>query len=143
MNIQDMMALLHQQNFRLTRERAALLDLFVRTGKVLTPAQLHEAAQAAQVHVGLTTVYRLLEVLTKVGLASPLLVEGVICYTYCPCDHHHHFVCLNCHQVQDLYECPEFPTLPTGCEVNHHKIDLFGTCAQCQSLYDTSSLGSL
>lgn len=132
MNKTAMLALLHHQNFRLTREREALLDYFVQTGKALTPAQLHTAAQATQVHVGLTTVYRLLEVLTKVGLAAPLLLDGVVYYTYCTGDHHHHFVCLQCHNVQDIYECPAFATVPSGCQVNHHNIDLFGTCAQCQ-----------
>jgi Fur family transcriptional regulator, zinc uptake regulator len=132
MNKQEMLALLHEQNFRLTREREALLDLFVKIGKVLTPAQLHEAAQAAQVRVGLTTVYRLVEVLTKVGLASPLLIEGVVHYAYCPGNHHHHFVCLSCHHVQDIYECPQFISLPSGCTVDQHKMDLFGTCAACE-----------
>lgn len=133
MNREDMLDLLHQQNFRLTREREALLDLFVRTGKMLTPAQLYEAAQANRVRVGLTTVYRLLEVLTKTGLATPLLLEGVVYYTYCPGTHHHHFVCLACHHVQDLYECPVFEHLPSGCHVDHHQANLFGTCASCQS----------
>jgi Fur family transcriptional regulator, zinc uptake regulator len=132
MNKRDIVELLHQQKFRLTREREALLDLFVRTDKMYTPAQWHEVAQRENVRIGLTTVYRLLEVLTKVGLASPFLVEGNIYYAFCEEHHHHHFVCLQCHSVEDLYECPSIPAAPRGCRIEHHKVDLFGTCERCQ-----------
>jgi Fur family transcriptional regulator, zinc uptake regulator len=130
-NKQDIVALLHQQNFRMTREREALLDLFVRTEKMYTPLEWHQAARNENLRIGLTTVYRLLEVLTKVGLASPFLVDGSIYYTFCAGSHHHHFVCLQCHKVKDLFECPSFPSVPDGCRVEHHKVDLFGVCSHC------------
>jgi Fe2+ or Zn2+ uptake regulation protein len=130
-NKQDIVALLHQQNFRMTREREALLDLFVRTEKMYTPLEWHQAARNENLRIGLTTVYRLLEVLTKVGLASPFLVDGSIYYTFCAGNHHHHFVCLQCHKVQDLFECPAFQNVPAGCRVEHHKVDLFGLCSHC------------
>ncbi|WP_026974968.1 Fur family transcriptional regulator [Alicyclobacillus contaminans] len=132
MDKQTIVKLLHQQNFRLTREREALLDLFVQSDKMYTPAQWHALAQQANVQIGLTTVYRLLEVLTKVGLATPFLVEGSIYYAFCEGHHHHHFVCLQCHAVEDLYECPNIPSPPQGCRIEQHKLDLFGTCEQCQ-----------
>ncbi|MCL6593465.1 MAG: transcriptional repressor [Alicyclobacillus sp.] len=134
MDKSHMVRLLHQQNFRLTREREALLDLLVRTDKMFTPAQWHEMARQAHVRVGLTTVYRLLEILTKVGLASPFLVDGSVYYAFCAGHHHHHFICLSCHRVQNLYECPAFPALPDGFEVKEHRLDLFGTCPACRAV---------
>ncbi|MCL6547798.1 MAG: transcriptional repressor [Alicyclobacillus sp.] len=126
-----LISLLHGQNFRLTREREAVLRLFTEARKMLTPGQLHELAQSRNVHVGLTTVYRLLEVLTKVGLATPFLIEGSVYYTFCNQPHHHHCICLSCHAVQDIYECP-VPVTPTpGFQVAYHRVDLFGTCAAC------------
>src|SRR5579875_1562043 len=104
MDTGNISALLHEQNFRLTRERQDVLRLFVKAPKMLTPMQLHEEASKASVHVGLTTVYRLLEVLTKVGLATPFLVEGTVYYTFCSEQHHHHFICLTCHGIQNIYE---------------------------------------
>lgn len=132
MDKQEILSLLHKQNFRLTREREALLDLFVRTEKMFTPAEWHEVAQQENVRIGLTTVYRLLEVLTKVGLASPFLLDGNIYYTFCTGHHHHHFVCLRCHTVEDLFECPAFQGVPEGYQVEHHKVDLFGICPFCR-----------
>lgn len=126
-------ALLHEQKFRLTSERQSLLDLFSNSSSMLTPAQLHELALEQGVKIGLTTVYRLLEVLTKTGLATPFLIDGVIYYAFCGCDHHHHLVCLSCHQVMDMHEsCPSIE-VPEDFQVDHHRLDLFGKCLSCQN----------
>ncbi|MBX5437030.1 MAG: transcriptional repressor [Alicyclobacillaceae bacterium] len=129
----QLVTLLHGQNFRLTREREAVLRLFVQAGKMLTPAQLHELARRQTVHVGLTTVYRLLEVLTKVGLATPFLLDGSVYYTFCHQPHHHHCICLSCHAVQDIYECPTPMQPPGEFAVAYHRVDWFGICKQCST----------
>ncbi|MCL6626022.1 Fur family transcriptional regulator [Alicyclobacillus shizuokensis] len=133
MNQERLRQLLHEQNFRLTRERQSLLELFVQSERMLTPAQLHEWAQEHGARVGLTTVYRLLEVLTKVGAAMPFLVDGNVYYAFCSDGHHHHFVCLSCHRVHEIRECPSFLHVPREFQVESHRADLFGTCPHCQS----------
>jgi Fe2+ or Zn2+ uptake regulation protein len=136
LNESQIKALLHGQKFRLTSERQTLLELFSRSSRMLTPAQLHELALEHDVKVGLTTVYRLLEVLTKTGISTPFLIEGVIYYAFCGCDHHHHLVCLSCHQVLDMHEtCPSFE-VPDNFQVDSHRLDLFGKCSTCQDLPD-------
>lgn len=101
---------------------------------MFTPAQLHESVEKQHKNVGLTTVYRLLEVLTKLGLATPFLIDGEIFYTFCSEQHHHHFVCLECHRVKDIYECSAGPQqhhhLGT---VDYHRMDLYGHCTSCQN----------
>ncbi len=132
MDVKQIKALLHQQKLRLTKEREQLLELFAQSSTMLTPAQLHEHAQAAGLKTGLTTVYRLLETLTKVGAATPFLVDGTIYYAFCGCDHHHHFVCLSCHRIVELHDaCPTFH-VPEDFKVRSHRADLFGTCPDCQ-----------
>lgn len=131
MDTQQLTSLLHAQNFRLTRERQKLLDLFSQAAGMLTPGQLHQEAQSQQLNVGLTTVYRLLEVLTHVGAATPFLLDGSVYYAFCEGSHHHHFVCLSCHQVRDIPECPSFAQLPDSYRVQSHRVDLFGTCPDC------------
>lgn len=125
-------ALLHEQKFRLTSERQSLLDLFSKSSRMLTPAQLHEFAQEHDMKIGLTTVYRLLEVLTKTGIATPFLIDGVIYYAFCGCDHHHHLVCLSCHQVVDMHQSCPAVEVPKDFKVESHRLDLYGTCLNCQ-----------
>lgn len=125
--------LLNGQNFRLTSERENLLELFASSSSMLTPGQLYELAEKHNIKIGLTTVYRLLEVLTKVSVATPFLVDGTIYYAYCGCEHHHHLVCLSCHRVMDIHDnCPSF-RVPENFHVSSHRSDLFGTCSNCQS----------
>lgn len=124
--------LLNEQKFRLTSERQSLLELFSQSSRMLTPSELHELAVDHDVKIGLTTVYRLLEVLTKTGVATPFLIDGTIYYAFCGCDHHHHFVCLSCHRVVDMHEtCPSFD-IPDNFQIEKHRLDLFGKCPTCQ-----------
>ncbi|WP_082806774.1 Fur family transcriptional regulator [Ferroacidibacillus organovorans] len=128
--------LLNGQKFRLTSERESLLDVFASSSSMLTPSQLYELADKHDINIGLTTVYRLLEVLTKVGVATPFLVDGTIFYAYCGCEHHHHFVCLSCHRVMDIQgSCPSFD-VPDNFRVSSHRSDLYGTCSDCQTAND-------
>jgi Fe2+ or Zn2+ uptake regulation protein len=132
LNRSQIKALLNEQKFRLTSEREALLDLFSESSRMLSPAQLHELALEKDVKVGLTTVYRLLEVMTKTGIATPFFIDGVIYYVFCGCDHHHHLVCLSCHQVVDMHQSCPGVEVPDDFQVDHHRLDLFGTCSVCQ-----------
>ena len=123
---------LHESHFRLTQEREAVLTAFMNSGQMFTPAQLHAYVKNEYSTVGLTTVYRLIEVLTKLGLATPFLIEGEIYYTFCPDQHHHHFICLGCHQVQDIFECLEIAYRHDEVgDVNYHRMDLYGHCKKC------------
>lgn len=125
---------LNENQFRLTQEREAALLAFMESGKMFTPAQLHETVKENYNTVGLTTVYRLLEVLTKLGLATPFLIQGEIFYTFCSEQHHHHFVCLACHRVRDIYECSAVPQHADDLgTVDYHRMDLYGHCLNCKS----------
>ncbi|MCL6443264.1 MAG: transcriptional repressor [Alicyclobacillus sp.] len=128
--------LLHDQKFRLTSERESLLELFASSSFMLTPGQLYESAVKHNVKIGLTTVYRLLEVLTKIGMATPFLVDGTIYYAFCGCEHHHHFVCLSCHRVTDLHDCCPSFKVPENFRVSSHRSDLFGTCSKCRTEHE-------
>lgn len=125
---------LHEHKFRLTQEREVVLMTFMESGQMYTPQQLHECVEDKNSTVGLTTVYRLLEVLTKVRLATPFLIDGEIFYTFCSEEHHHHFICLECHRVKDIYECSAAPTehhSDVG-TIDYHRMDLYGHCTNCE-----------
>lgn len=133
MDLDTLRPLLHEHRFRLTQEREMVLAAFVSAEEILTPTQLYDRVHAQHAHVGLTTVYRLLEVLTKLGLATPFLIDGEIFYTFCPQPHHHHFVCLACHHVRDIFECAQLPHDDAWGEVTFHRLDLYGRCGSCKT----------
>lgn len=133
MELDAVRAKLNESGFRISQEREAVLTTFMESGQMFTPAQLHESVKETYSTVGLTTVYRLLEVLTKLGLATPFLINGEVFYTFCSEQHHHHFVCLGCHRVKDIFECTAAPKhyADVG-TVDYHRLDLYGHCWNCE-----------
>ena len=133
MEFEVVKAKLHEMNFRMTQERETVLRAFMESGEMFTPMQLYEHVKERYGKVGLTTVYRLYEVLTKLRLVTPFLIDGEIYYTFCAGEHHHHFVCLDCHCVKNIYGCEmETNKFEKFGEVDYHRVDLFGHCEDCQ-----------
>lgn len=129
----ELLQRLRSEGFRMTQERLALLQQFRDIGRIVTPAEMHQIAQERGVSVGLTTVYRLFEALTKVGATVPFLVDGTIYYTFCDADHHHHVICMRCHRLTEVRGCPTYDGLPANWEVQGHRVDWFGVCPECQT----------
>lgn len=123
---------LRNEGFRLTKERDALLKLFGELHRIVTPAEMHELAKEHGVNIGLTTVYRLFEALTKIGAAVPFLMEGTIYYAYCDPQHHHHVICMTCHRLTEVRGCPTYDGLPANWDVYGHRVDWFGMCPNCK-----------
>ena len=58
---------LSARGLRLTRQRRAVLDAIAATPSSLSPLQVYDAARDRCPELGLTTVYRTLEVLDEIG----------------------------------------------------------------------------
>ena len=133
MDLETVKSKLHAMNFRLTQERELVLRVFMESGEMFTAMQLYDRVKEQYNKVGLTTVYRLFEVLTKLRLVTPFLIDGEIYYTFCSGGHHHHFVCLDCHRVKNIYGCEmdtrDFSEIG---KIEYHRMDLFGHCENCQ-----------
>ena len=89
--------------------------------------------------VSLTTIYRTLETLVKMGeLAELQLVKGF--RNYDPdTSHHHHIVCTVCGRVEDVFmRCPEELELPEEIKrsfvVEDCRVIFYGKCDRCQNL---------
>jgi len=125
---------------RLTRPRRAVLRVVAEATQALTPAQVHEQAQACYPQVGLVTVYRTLELLAELGLVRRLHTEGD-CHGYVLVAMGaagHHMVCTSCHQTVEFPCTGMEETLAeverlTGFSIQEHWLELFGLCPACQA----------
>src|SRR2546430_16970735 len=83
---------------RNTRQRAEVLALLGGTDEFRSAQQLHAQLRAAGSGVGLTTVYRTLQILAEVGEVDQMrLPDGEQLYRRCSrSQHHHHLVCRGC-----------------------------------------------
>lgn len=90
--------------------------------------------------VSLATVYRTMKLLTEVGLASPhRFGDRITRYEPSEHDHEHHdhLICTACNKIiefvnEKIEHLQHEVAEANGFLVTHHKMELYGLCAQCQ-----------
>jgi Fur family transcriptional regulator, ferric uptake regulator len=130
---------LRENHHKLTRSRQAVLDILTQANRHLTPAELYRKAKTKYPHLGLTTVYRTLDLLAELGYVQRIhLTDG--CHSYAPTAqaHGHHLVCSVCGRAEEFSECDLESLMKslqakTGFEINVHVLELMGRCPSCRS----------
>jgi len=122
---------------RMTRQRAAVLELLSDQGEFRSAHQIHESLTARGQAIGLATVYRTLQGLAEVGEIDVLRRDGETTFRRCERRaHHHHLVCRQCGltvELQgDLVErwARELADLNGFVEVEN-TLEFSGLCANC------------
>jgi Fur family transcriptional regulator, ferric uptake regulator len=126
---------------RHTRQRAEVLALLNGTDEFRSAQQLHAQLRQTGSGVGLTTVYRTLQILADAGEVDQMrLPDGEQLYRLCSrSQHHHHLVCRVCGRTEEV----EGPTVEKWAEkvaAEHgftevgHTIEIFGRCATCSTV---------
>jgi len=130
---------LRQNKRKLTRARQAILDIITQANRHLTPADVYRQAKARYPNLGLTTVYRTLDLLVELGYIQRIHLEAG-CHSYAATarPHGHHLVCSECGRAEEFAEC-DLDTLVralqtrTGYEIQVHMLELMGRCPACQN----------
>jgi Fur family ferric uptake transcriptional regulator len=134
----DVSGKLRDRGYRLTRQREVVLGVLEdNPGIPLSPADVHRAAAGKQPEVGLTTVYRTLELFSDLGIAQRVHLHGDSQYYELNSGgHHHHLVCVACGKVR-VFEGCNVGELETDIRdradflVTSHCLSLFGYCPGC------------
>lgn len=130
---------LRENHRKLTRSRQAVLDIITYTNRHLTPAEIYRQARAKNPKIGLTTVYRTLDLLVELGYVQRVHLEAG-CHSYLAASHPHghHLVCSVCGRAEEFQEC-DVETLAkslqtkTGYKIDVHVLELMGQCPDCQT----------
>ena len=129
---------LSAHGYKLTRQRRAVLSVIAASEGHLNPAEVYEKAKANCPEIGLTTVYRTLDILARLGAIRRVHLEGG-CHSYALASggHRHHLVCTDCGNVVEFEGCDLSALLQavasqTGFEIKEHWLQLFGKCPACQ-----------
>ena len=130
---------LNQAGTRLTEPRRRLASLIDRQAGPFTAADLLRSARDEHLGVGRATVFRTLGLLEDEGVVERIdLPNGDHAYVACAGGrHHHHAVCVECGRVTDLPDLDvglDVAELSrrSGYEIQAHRIELFGRCADCR-----------
>jgi Fur family transcriptional regulator, ferric uptake regulator len=128
---------LNDRGLRLTRQRRAVLDAVADASSSISPLQVFDAARARCPELGLTTVYRTLELLSEVGALRR--VHGPDhCEAFVPAAsaHGHAVVCARCGGVREFTDCHmqsvvDAAAEQTGYRITEHFLQLSGVCPAC------------
>ncbi len=131
-------ATLRQHSYKLTPQRRAVIQAITSNQDHLTPAAIYERVHQDQPHIGQVTVYRTLEILTKLKLICELHAgDSCRSYTISAPGHHHHLISSNCGKVVDfpsceLEEAQQNLSRQTGFRIDDHLLEFIGLCQACQ-----------
>jgi Fur family transcriptional regulator, ferric uptake regulator len=123
---------------RNTRQRGEVLALLEETDGFRSAQQLHADLRARGARVGLTTVYRTLQLLTDAGEVDQMRrPDGEQLYRRCAqLQHHHHLVCRACGRTVEV-EGPAVERWAQRTAAQHgfidvvHTLEIVGTCTGC------------
>jgi Fur family ferric uptake transcriptional regulator len=129
--------LLRSRGLRLTAQRQLILEAVLDLGHA-TPEQVHTAVREVAAGVNITTIYRTLELLERLGLVIHThLSHGSPTYHAAGADQHVHLVCRNCGTVHEmdpelLRPLADQLAADRGFLVDIGHVALFGTCRECE-----------
>ncbi|MBW1855631.1 MAG: transcriptional repressor [Deltaproteobacteria bacterium] len=133
---------------RWTIPREIILDFLSRTPKHLSAKEIYSSLYKTHPGIGLTTVYRTLDLLARMGLVTKLILgDGQNRYEFKSSDkeeHHHHLLCTNCGKIIDYSEfLNEELELVRKTEqklekkynfkIQDHNIEFLGLCEKCSA----------
>ena len=130
-------ATLKRHGYKLTPQRRAVIGAIASSPDHLTPTALFQKVRQGHPTIGLTTVYRTLEILASLELICELHAGETRSYTIAAAGHHHHLICADCGEVIDfnghyLAELEEKLGRETGFEIKEHLLEFIGRCRSCQ-----------
>ncbi len=133
----DIVDVLSKQGYRLTPQRIMVLSAIETSNNHISAEEIYAQIVAKYPHVNISTVYRTLELLKRLGLVTETdLGEGRVRYHPAEKGHHHHLVCRECGAIVDLDESLLAPL--KGALLREYKFSadlrhlaIFGRCINC------------
>lgn len=96
---------LNEQGYRLTPQRMMIVSVIENSDDHISADEVFSQVVAKYPHVNISTIYRTLELLKKLGLVTETdLGGGRVRYHPVDKGHHHHLVCQECGAIIDLDE---------------------------------------
>ncbi|MFZ0389161.1 MAG: Fur family transcriptional regulator [Calditrichia bacterium] len=140
--------MLQSRGLRLTGPRVKILEILKDTREHLSAEDLYLRVHSENPSIGLTTVYRTMELLEKMGIVSKFQFgDGRSRYELIESPnkpgHHHHLVCVNCKRIVDYEDFVDeevklLQKVETALSekfrfnISSHVIQFYGTCFDCR-----------
>lgn len=129
---------LRKNGYRVTLTRETIWDTLVSHGGHISADDLFGLVHQEEPTIGRMTVYRTLELLSKLGLIRPIYQgTGAAHYILFEDGHHHHLICTGCHRVVEFDNCvlaevEAAISKQFDFKIDGHLLEVYGRCASCQ-----------
>jgi Fur family ferric uptake transcriptional regulator len=134
----DLISRLSEHGYRLTPQRMLVLAAIANSDHHISAEEIYAQVVARYPHVNISTIYRTLDLLNRLGLATETdLGGGRVRYHPVGKGHHHHLVCQECGRIIDLDESVLRPLKEALLQEYRFDADLrhlgiFGRCTECR-----------
>ena len=128
---------LNGRKLRRSHPRILIYYELVESKTPLSPREIYQRLLKKGKKVGLTSIYRFLEIFESLGVVFKIHDGSSVRYKFCELEvHHHHIVCKSCGNVVELNFCDISDwsrkiSDSTGYQVIDHQLNFFGLCKEC------------
>ncbi len=140
MNIGLLRNLFKEKKLSLSHPRLLIYQELSNALSPLSPLEIYQTLLKKKKKIGLTSIYRSLELFESLGLVFKIVNGSNVKYKLCELEnHHHHIVCKACGNVVELNFCDisdwsKKVTESTGFQVVDHQLNFYGFCKDCRPL---------
>lgn len=123
--------------FKRTKPREHVLSVLSRAEKPLSAMDICAEIEKSGGNAWLSTVYRILELFVKKGVAVKITMmnNDTAFYELNRFEHKHYAVCMNCHKIIPMDNCPMERFIPKladkDFQVIGHNLEIYGYCKNC------------
>ena len=131
-------SILKDRKLRRSHPRLLIYQELSDTRTPLSPQELYQGLLKKEKKVGLTSIYRSLDLFESLGMVFKINNGSSVKYKLCELeDHHHHIVCRACGNVVELNFCDisdwsKKVSESTGYQVIDHQLNFYGFCKSCK-----------
>ncbi|RYM00002.1 peroxide-responsive transcriptional repressor PerR [Sporolactobacillus sp. THM7-7] len=122
---------------RITPQRHAILEYLVDSDSHPTADEIYKALEHKFPNMSVATVYNNLRVFKKTGLVKELTYGDSSSRFDFSSKQHYHIICTRCGKIVDFHypsldEVEALAAQVTGFVVDHHRLEIYGVCPECQ-----------
>jgi Fur family ferric uptake transcriptional regulator len=127
-----------EKKLRLSHPRFLIFQELSAAEHPFSPQELYQCLLKKQRKIGLTSIYRSLDLFESLGMVFKIVNGSTVKYKLCELeDHHHHIVCKTCGNVVELNFCDisnwsKKVMESTGYQVIDHQLNFYGYCKECR-----------
>lgn len=133
--LEEALSLLEDSQLKMTERRIRMLELMYAENRYLSAKEVKQLLEEDFPGISPDTIYRNLHSFSTLDLLEETEITGEKYFrANCGVDtHHHHFICTDCGNSEELTMCPLafFKDQLGETKITSHRFELFGLCENC------------